>query len=150
MIDKQDIIETSKVIYNNTLYGNPGGGIRISMEKRAQNIAVINNILSDNGSSQIFCNGNVTNFMVKNNLYWNPASIGSGVKDSSPVMGHPHFANPAIRDFRLAMGSVAIGKGECLSRVTTDKDGRPRPTGSGCDMGAYQYGREDTTSLPAP
>jgi parallel beta-helix repeat protein len=136
-------------IYNNTLYGNPGGGIRITPDKRAENIAVINNILSDNGSSQIFCNGNVTNLMVKNNLFWNPASVGSGMRDSSPVMGNPRFENPAIRDFRLAMGSAAIGKGECLPRVTTDKDGRPRPTGSGCDIGAYQYGQKNTTSLPA-
>lgn len=137
-------------IYNNTLYGNPGGGIRINPDKKAENITIINNILSDNGSSQIFCNGKVTNLVVKKNLFWNPASVGSGVNDLSPVMGDPRFANPAIRDFRLAIGSAAIGKGESLARVTTDKDGRPRPFGSGCDIGAYQYGQRNITPLPAP
>jgi parallel beta-helix repeat protein len=137
-------------IYNNTLYGNPGGGIRINPDKKAENITIINNILSDNGLSQIFCNGKVTNLVLKKNLFWNPASVGSGVNDLSPVMGNPRFANPAIRDFHLAMGSAAIGKGESLARVTTDKDGKPRPFGSGCDIGAYQYGQKNTTPLTAP
>jgi hypothetical protein len=126
-------------IYNNTIYGNPGGGIRISQDKKAENITIINNILSDNGSSQIFCNGKVTNLVVRKNLFWNPTSVGSGVNDLSPVMGNPLFGNPAIRDFHLAMGSAAIGKGESLAKVTTDKDGKQRATGSACDMGAYEH-----------
>lgn len=126
-------------IYNNTIYGNPGGGIRISQDKKAENITIINNILSDNGSSQIFCNGKVTNLVVRKNLFWNPTSVGSGVNDLSPVMGNPLFGNPAIRDFHLAMGSAAIGKGESLAKVTTDKDGKQRPIGSAYDMGAYEH-----------
>jgi len=126
-------------IYNNTLYGNPGGGIRINPDKQAENITIVNNILSDNGSSHLYSNGKVTHLIVRKNLYWNPTSVGEGVRDSSPVMGNPRFANPAIRDFRLAMGSAAIGKGESLAKVTTDRDGKQRPIGSACDMGTYEH-----------
>jgi hypothetical protein len=126
-------------VYNNTIHGNPGGGIRMDPDKQAENITIINNILSDNGSSQIFCNGKVKNLVVRKNLYWNPTSVGSGVNDLSPVIGNPRFANPVIRDFHLAMGSAAIGKGESLAKVTTDKDGKQRPIGSAYDMGAYEH-----------
>jgi hypothetical protein len=54
-------------------------------------------------------------------------------------MGNPRFADPAIRDFHLVMGSAAIGKGESLAKVTTDKDGKQRPIGSGYDIGAYEH-----------
>jgi len=126
-------------IYNNTLYGNPGGGIRISPDKQADNITIVNNILSDNGSSHLYSNGKATHLIIRKNLYWNPTSVGKGVRDLSPVMGNPRFANPAIRDFHLAIGSAAIGKGESLAKVPTDRDGKQRPIGSGYDIGAYEH-----------
>lgn len=126
-------------IYNNTIYGNPRGGIRIHQDKQAQNISIMNNILSNNGLSHLYSNGNVRDLVVRKNLYWAPASVGSGVNDSSPVMGNPRFTNPALRDFHLAMGSAAIGKGESLGQVTTDKDGKQRPVGSAYDIGAYEH-----------
>jgi hypothetical protein len=137
-------------IYNNTLYGNPGGGIRINPDKQAENISIINNILSDHGSSHLYSNGKVTHLIVKKNLYWNPASVGAGVHDSSPVMGNPLFANAVAGDFRITNNSAAIGKGERLAKVTTDKDGTPRPIGSGCDIGACQYGQKNTAPPAAP
>jgi hypothetical protein len=126
-------------IYNNTIYGNPGGGIRISLDKQAENITIVNNILSDNGSSHLYSNGKATHLIVRKNLYWNPTSVGEGVGDSSPVMGNPRFSNPAVRDFHLAVGSAAIGKGESLAKVPTDRDGKQRPIGSACDIGAYEH-----------
>lgn len=137
-------------IYNNTLYGNPGGGIRISPDKQAENIAIINNILSNNGSSHLYANGKVTDLVVRRNLYWNPTSVGEGVRELSPVMGNPRFGNPAIRDFHLTMGSAAIGKGESLARVTTDKDGKQRPIGSAYDIGAYEHEPGDTAVPRVP
>jgi hypothetical protein len=126
-------------IYNNTIHGNPGGGIRIDPDKRAENIAIINNILSGHRSTHLYSNGKVTHLIVRKNLYWNPTFVGEGVPDSSPVMGNPRFGDPAIRDFHLAQGSAAIGKGEPLAKVTTDKDGKQRPIGSAYDMGAYEH-----------
>jgi hypothetical protein len=126
-------------IYNNTIHGNPRGGIRMNLDKQAENISIVNNILSNNGSSHLYSNGNVTNLVVRKNLYWSPTSVGSGINDSSPVMGNPRFGNPALRDFHLAMGSAAIGKGESLAKVSTDKDGKQRPVGSAYDIGAYEH-----------
>ncbi len=137
-------------IYNNTLYGNPGGGIWISPDKQAQNVAIINNILSDNGSSHLSANGKVTHLVVRRNLYWGPASVGSGVNDSSPVVGNPLFENAVAGDFRLTDGSVAIDKGESLAKVTNDRDGKKRPIGSAYDIGAYEYGLGNTTALTLP
>jgi hypothetical protein len=126
-------------IYNNTIHGNPRGGIRVNLDKQAENISIVNNILSNNGSSHLYSNGNVTHLVVRKNLYWSPTSVGSGISDSSPVMGNPRFSNPAIRDFHLARGSAAIGRGESLAKVTTDKDGKQRPVGSAYDIGAYEH-----------
>jgi len=126
-------------IYNNTIHGNPGGGIWMNPDKQAENIAIINNILSGHRPTHLYSSGKVTHLIVRRNLYWNPTSVGEGVRDSSPVMGNPRFANPAIRDFHPAMGSAAIGKGESLAKVTTDKDGKQRPIGSGYDIGAYEH-----------
>jgi hypothetical protein len=126
-------------VYNNTIHGNPGGGVRMDPDKRAENITIINNILSGQRSPHLYSNGNVTRLTVRKNLYWDPTSVGAGVRDSSPVMGNPRFANSAIRDFRLTMGSAAIGKGESLAKVTADRNGRQRPIGSACDMGAYEH-----------
>jgi hypothetical protein len=126
-------------IYNNTIHGNPRGGIRMHQDRQAQNISIANNILSNNGLSHLYSNGNVRGLIVKKNLYWAPVSVGSGVNDSSPVLGNPRFTDPAMRDFRLAMGSAAIGKGESLAQVTADKDGKQRPVGSAYDIGAYEH-----------
>jgi hypothetical protein len=126
-------------IYNNTIHRNSGGGIRIDPDKRAENIAIINNILSSNRSSHLSSNDNVKHLTVRRNLYWDPTSVGETVRDSSPVMGSPRFGNSAVGDFHLTLGSAAIGKGESLAKVTTDKDGKQRPIGSAYDMGAYEH-----------
>ena len=111
----------------------------MDLDKRAENITIINNILSGQRSPHLYSNGNVTRLTVRRNLYWDPTSVGEGIRDSSPVMGNPRFTNSAIRDFRLAMGSAAIGKGESLVKVTSDKSGKQRPIGSGYDIGAYEH-----------
>jgi hypothetical protein len=54
------------------------------------------------------------------------------------------FADPlffsATSDWHIQPGSAAINNGTTLSEVTTDFDGRPRPTpGQGYDIGAYQH-----------
>lgn len=126
-------------IYNNTIYRNIGGGIRIDPDKRAENISIINNVLSGNRLSHLYSNDNVKHVTVRKNLYWDPTSFGEGVHDSSPVMGNPRFRNAAVGDFRPTMGSAAIGKGESLAKVATDRNGKQRPIGSACDIGAYEH-----------
>jgi hypothetical protein len=53
----------------------------------------------------------------------------------------------AQRDFHLRTGSPAIDKGVCIPGINTDIEGRPRPSGAGCDIGAYEYG---TVVIPTP
>lgn len=50
------------------------------------------------------------------------------------------FVDLSTQDFHLAQGSPAIGGGEASSDVTTDFDGKPRPSpaASNPDMGAYE------------
>ncbi len=126
-------------VYNNTIHGNSGGGILLDPDKRAENITIVNNILSSNRSKHLYSNDNVNHLTVRRNLYWDPTSVGEGLRDSSPVLGNPRFANSAAGDFHLATGSAAVGKGEPLAKVTADKDGKQRPIGSAYDIGAYQH-----------
>jgi hypothetical protein len=50
------------------------------------------------------------------------------------------FVDVAASDYHLAAGSPAIDSGEVIASITADRDGAPRPQGSGYDIGAYEYG----------
>ncbi len=57
------------------------------------------------------------------------------------VCADPHFAGDVLSegfDGRPASGSPAVGAGVALPAVTTDHDGKPRPAGQPCDLGAFQ------------
>jgi hypothetical protein len=58
---------------------------------------------------------------------------------SNNISQDPRFVNPGAVDFRLQAGSPAIDKGN-PSGVSTDFAGKPRLSGSGIDMGAFEYG----------
>jgi hypothetical protein len=49
------------------------------------------------------------------------------------------FVDMGSDDYHLASGSQAIDVGVLLPDVPTDLDGRPRPSGSAFDIGAYEY-----------
>jgi hypothetical protein len=49
------------------------------------------------------------------------------------------FVDPENNDFRLKHGSPAIDAGVPIPEVTTDIEGKPRPAGSGYDIGPYEY-----------
>jgi len=62
-----------------------------------------------------------------------------------------------MQNFHLTSGSPAIGKAICLSEVTKDFDGVPRPNrppntlfpgDTGCDIGAYQFVINSITNPP--
>jgi len=48
-------------------------------------------------------------------------------------------------NYHLQPGSPCIDRGTCEGAPLLDLDGNPRPTGAGCDMGAYEFG-----SCPPP
>jgi len=49
-------------------------------------------------------------------------------------------------DYHLQPGSPCIDTGTCEGAPPLDIEGNPRPSGAGCDMGAYEFG----SSLPRP
>jgi hypothetical protein len=51
---------------------------------------------------------------------------------------NPGFVNAAAKDFRLLPRSPLVGAGITLKNVTTDFVGLPRPSGSSCDIGAFE------------
>ncbi|MGD2097862.1 MAG: choice-of-anchor Q domain-containing protein [Desulfobacterales bacterium] len=51
----------------------------------------------------------------------------------------PMFVDAENNDFRLKPGSPAIDAGVSIAEVTTDIEGKPRPAGSGYDIGPYEY-----------
>jgi fibronectin-binding autotransporter adhesin len=54
------------------------------------------------------------------------------------VYDDPAFADATAWDYHLALSSAAIDAG-VNAGVTTDRDGAPRPQGSGYDIGAYEF-----------
>ena len=52
------------------------------------------------------------------------------------------FADHRSRDLRLAPGSPAIGRASAAHAPAIDFDGRPRPFGTGYDIGAFAYGSD--------
>jgi hypothetical protein len=49
------------------------------------------------------------------------------------------FVDPAANDYHLAPGSPAIDAGTATQAPATDLDGNPRPSGTGYDIGAYEF-----------
>lgn len=72
----------------------------------------------------------------------NNVTLGSGCTTADI------FVNAGAGNFHLVGNSPAINNATCLPSVTTDYEGKPRPTPGlkTCDIGAYQYG----TTQPPP
>ncbi|HSW58998.1 MAG TPA: putative Ig domain-containing protein, partial [Dehalococcoidales bacterium] len=81
--------------------------------------------------------------ITENNLYFNPTGVyrfSSGVTGGdNQIRANPLFVNPEALDFRLQPGSPAINAGTSSLAPLTDYDGNPRPSGSGIDIGAFEF-----------
>ncbi len=118
----QGIVEldaSNTKIYNNTVYACKRGGIIV--DSRADFTTVINNIVYNNGPSNFVPNG--TSIVHSNNLSTNP-----------------NFVDESKMDLHLQDGSSAIKAGATIADVTTDFDGKLRPTNANYDIGAFQSG----------
>jgi len=49
------------------------------------------------------------------------------------------FVNPSANDYHLLATAPAVDRGQTLTTVTVDADGRPRPEGASSDIGCYEY-----------
>lgn len=140
-------------IINNTIYqngepGSWGGGIFIETTN-VQNIAIRNNICSDNAEWQIAVNI-MNNITVDYNLIdqfmgWNdPGELE--VKGTNYIETDPLFVNAASKDFHLQVNSPCIDAGNSLNAPDFDFDYLIRPydgdnNGSDLfDIGAHEYG----------
>lgn len=77
---------------------------------------------------------------VSNNLWFGAGPAPAF--DSASVGADPEFADPRAGDLHLRSSSPAIGRGTAASErspAAVDFDGRPRPSGRGADLGAYQF-----------
>ncbi len=70
------------------------------------------------------------------------ATQGTGNISSAPAL-----AAPWNGDFRLRASSPCVDKGTSTGTPVTDVLGRVRPTGSGIDMGAYEYYPGDDSNV---
>ncbi len=143
------------LISNNTIaYGAWGA---IVLEGRCADLTIQNNIFYQWGwwkerkpnAINFWCGSEgVVNLLVRNNL-----SCGGGVAASNNLLNgepvsyasmnnienqDPRFVAPKKYDFRLTSGSPAINAGIGEQAPKTDMEGKPRPQGRGCDIGAYE------------
>ena len=106
-----------------TVTGNGGGGI-----KGNGTYAITNSIFWNNAGIEI-APGQVVDYCDVDGGY----ATGNGNIDVPPL-----FVAPAALDFRLTFGSPCINTGTIIN-VSHDCIGNPRPTGTGFDLGAYEF-----------
>lgn len=125
-------------IINNTFVGNGAAswGCGISIENsEADNIIVRNNILSGNTTGQFNAEAYGTGFLADHNLIDGP----SDYYGDDYVEGDPQFASPGSNNYHIISTSPAVDQGNQLLAPDTDMDGLPRPSGSGYDIGCFEY-----------
>lgn len=107
-------------LWNNTVYGGGGFGIRVSQ-------------------------ASVTSTTIQNNVVYgsalgNYSNAGTGTTHDHNLEGpDPLFVNSASHNFHILVGSLARNAGTALGSVTVDFDGTARPQEGTYDMGAYEY-----------
>ena len=68
------------------------------------------------------------------------SDIQGGWEGEGNIDADPLFVDPDNGNYYLQAGSPCLSsaKPDCEGAPETDKDGEPRPLGSGCDMGSYE------------
>lgn len=172
-------------VYNNIVYGNQSNGLEIGnwgepgvSVRPIQSVTFINNTVYNNGSagwgSGFFNeNPNVTNIVVRNNIFsQNPTSqivnestaaltvdynlidgtqeYTYAINGSNYVTGDPKFVNPGT-DFHLQNNSPAIDAGSAMAAPGDDYEGNSRPQdGDGNGTATYDIGAYEVTAGGPP
>jgi Right handed beta helix region len=93
---------------------------------------VTSNVIAWQGASPLIA----TPCQSRYNAFDSTTAVGAGVGNTSATMVSL-FVNPAS-DFRLAVGSPALGLGEPGATIAVDLEGKPRPTTGRADAGAFE------------
>ncbi len=146
-------------LIHNTIAGNRanlGPGIYLRLEKNTAHL--YNNIVRGNGASlpeDIVISGTGMAHGLHNNYEW---IYGTWTTSGNNLNADPLFRDPGLwddpgtptdvsddawveGDYNLQAGSPCIDQGYTHAPLlpATDKDGKPRMTGAGVDMGAYEF-----------
>ncbi|MBD2567389.1 right-handed parallel beta-helix repeat-containing protein [Anabaena lutea] len=151
------------LIENNIIYKNGGSGIVTYLSQRvdivhntaylniqspeleageilahvASDIKILNNILYTLPNKYVNKNWQNTNVIYNYNIYANSTLIA--IKGANDIVADPKFVNLSIGDLRLQATSPAINKGFAWTSLKSDYAGNVRPSGTGYDIGAYEY-----------
>jgi parallel beta-helix repeat protein/predicted outer membrane repeat protein len=125
---------SSPVMTNCTLAGNSassskGGGAYVY----SGSLTATNCILWSDSSGEINGNGSAT--VTCCDIRGGYAGTGA----SNIISDTPLFVNPDEGNYRLGSDSPCIDAGTGSNAPDADIDGKPRPMGTGYDMGAYEY-----------
>jgi hypothetical protein len=146
----RDIEISHNLVFNSVAGGivvgagdSPGNGL-------VQNVTVSNNIFINNGKG-LTASGNVgpNNRFINNLVFGNGKNVDVSTSEGTvrgTITADPKFVNFAGGDYRLQAGSPAIDKGTTIAAIAYDIDRKTRPSGSGYDIGPYEYGASGGTT----
>lgn len=138
-------------IVNNTI-AKCGRGIEVRAysEDSTRVVLIQNNILADNIAIPedryvhygIYVQNTVdpSTVIIRHNNLWNNGYQYGGVAEpgEGDCAEEPDFVDAGGEDYHLREGSPCIDRG-AAGGPADDLDGNPRPTGSGADLGCYEY-----------
>jgi hypothetical protein len=132
-------IDGANILNNTFAFDNP-----IILASAISNMRVENNLFYAPASDALhlyYASG--TNVVLRSNLTSSASMFGGSlpagyVADHNLTSSDPLPVDPAGGDFRLQAQSPAVDHGDALADVTRDRDGCPRPSGLGYDIGAYE------------
>ena len=131
-------------LVDNTFLAYKDMGIRIGdcdngACNQLSNITIANNIIKGTqGLIFYYASGTVTNFTVRNNLYFNAGSAaysGGYNYDAAPITGDPRITDPKA----LPVTSLAVNMGWPVNGIDLDYYQNARVIGGSPDIGAIEY-----------